>query len=138
MQIAHCHLRVNNVDTVAKNNVTPAEVQLMREMFRGAVGGDPIGGLEVQGNFEAVNYDSKGVPHSRTDAEEKARLLTLYTGKNKAGLHYVEQCFPGKNPKLPQTFAEVKFVAEENVESQPGVATVPGVAATVKAPEIKK
>lgn len=97
MQIGKCILKISATDTVAKIDVTPAEVLLLKENFGKISGGVPIHDLEVTGEDK------------RTAHDEMARLGRLYTDER------AKKAFPGDVPKLPETFKDAGVDAKQLV-----------------------
>lgn len=95
MEIAKCRLWLNKHSDIAADRVTPAEVLVIREIFKKAVGKDPVTDLVVLGTVD------------RSDQLEVKRLLGKYTAKNKKSERIVSVLFPGNDPRLPETFEGV-------------------------------
>lgn len=90
MHIAHCRVLLNPGHDLAKRNVTPAEVLVLRNMHQANVGKDPIHTLEAIGDI------------TRSNQTEVARLRSLYGPKN------VDKLFPGVGGEgIPSTFEGV-------------------------------
>lgn len=103
MQIANCSCAIDGFKSdVQKLNTTPAEVLILREMFTAAANGDPVLDLSIKGEV------------TRTEMEEKQRLMELYGGARMSdGTSLVEKIFPGASPKMPLKFAEVGLGPKE-------------------------
>ena len=97
MQIANCEIILNEFGSrVPKNNVTPAEVQMLIHMHGTNAGKFPIYGLKIVGEVK------------RTSTEEKQRLKGLYKPFSEdAKALTVERMWPGAVAKLPDKFNEV-------------------------------
>lgn len=86
----------NHQNTVLKKHVTPAEIIVLVGMFAKKAGGD--GAIKRLVEVEDVK---------RTELEEKRRLQEIYGAKR------VEAIFPGKMPRMPETFEEAQEVGGE-------------------------
>lgn len=89
----------NNGSDVPKYNVTPAEVQVLTEGFRDAVGGNPISDLVITGTVKRS---------SRKEIERLTReygSLSIKVDDRKISV--LSRCFPGMNARLPMSFDEV-------------------------------
>jgi hypothetical protein len=153
MQRADCRLVLHtNGSDIALKNITPAEAQILIAMHTDNAGQNPLKELKIH-EGEAASVDKaaeyfdtevtdndgkivnrvgdlkkKATYRLRTDAEEKGRLLTKYAKK------FVEAQYPGANPSLPKTFAEVKSVLKENEAPTKAVWTDEVVVKTTSAP----
>lgn len=108
MQVANCRCLLNPGHDVAKKNVTPAEVVVLRSLHQRNVGKDPVTDLIVLGTIE------------RSNATEVARLRMIY------GEKAVKPLFPGINGEgISETFEGVwpAPVQEQRVAELPTVGT---------------
>lgn len=106
MEVGNCRLKINKQGSdIPLHNVTPAEVQVLRKGHEISANGDPIGTVAVVGTIK------------RSNQIEVNRLRSKYGGlKHKSGdkdVPVVESLFPGANPQLPQTFAELASLKVE-------------------------
>lgn len=97
MHIANCRCLLNPGHDVAKNNVTPAEVLILRVMHKtNNRGADPIKDLITIGQVK------------RTKSYEVARLRAMYQQRGKNGISVVDILFPGVSGEgIPDTFEGV-------------------------------
>lgn len=107
MQRANCFVRLNGDlgTNITKYGITPPEAVVLRRLH----GPDAVNQLTlVSGNDKT--------PH----AEVMEELLKQYTARNKdSNVPVVLELFPGINPRLPTTFAEVGFqVAGDEPKAQ--------------------
>ena len=102
--------------SVTKRNVTPAEYQLYR-YEHGANVGKPIilpGSFKIVGDKLVVagrKPDGSVIPRAISDSEELALL------KRRFSKRAINALYPGSNPKLPATFAEVGVSDDGEVKS---------------------
>ena len=103
MNTIQCRIKLDDYTDIAGNDVTPAEVVILRALHSKQAKGDPIVGA-YRGGVALRN----GVP--RTDEEEYNRLLSKYPGKNpKTDRLIVEELLGNRFQRLPQTFDEIKL-----------------------------
>lgn len=107
MQRANCFVRLSGDlgTNIPKYGITPPEAAVLRRLH----GPDAVNQLTlVSGNDKT--------PH----AEVMEELLKQYTARNKdSNVPVVLELFPGINPRLPTTFAEVGFqVAGDEPKAQ--------------------
>lgn len=98
MELAKVEVRLGGslANTVMRDNVTPAELSILRRLH----GDDCIGSIQWQGK--------KPMKHE----DEIDRLRQFYNTENSRKL--IDQLFPGVTPTLPITFKEVGYnVTEE-------------------------
>lgn len=112
MQEAKATIHLNRFSSVAETGLTPAEAQFLLYEHSDNVGGASVTDLVITGDAkDKVGEDKDGneILKPRTDQAEKARLARRYVARDKQGKLEIENVFPGMNPKLPATFAEVEF-----------------------------
>lgn len=110
MQIADARIRLNKLGSdVPVKGVTPAEAVLLHILHQGNNGGNTFG--EEMDKIKILG-DARGADGQamRTDAEEMRRLMAKY-GRcvNKKGTRIIKLIWPELSPKLPKTFAELKW-----------------------------
>lgn len=105
-----------------RKNLTPAECQLLKNLYQPLTGSNPITQLEIIKDGEGVparaavvvSRDSKDPTkvkmRVRTNSDEMRRLRGKYQETK------LEKYFPGMNPSLPETFEECGF--EEGLQWQ--------------------
>lgn len=111
MQLANARIVLDRFgSSVQKNNITPAQAQVLQEIHQSNVGTCPVVDLKIIGDAKATvvtGVDSEGNAVEkvvdRTDRMEVRRLVQEY------GVKRVAMMFPGKNPVLPKTFEEAEF-----------------------------
>lgn len=82
-------------NTVPKYGVTAAEIAVLMTIH-GASGGDtPIFDVEPAGTI------------TRSNREERQRLLELYPAKNSEGKQIVAEMFPGVGARVPESLEEL-------------------------------
>ena len=123
MQRANCFVRLSGDmgTNIPKYGITPPEAAVLRRLH----GPDAVNQLMlVSGNDKT--------PHS----EVMEGLLRQYSARNKeSGVPVVVELFPGINPRLPTTFAEVGFqVAGDEPKAK---APAPADDTALSVPELK-
>jgi hypothetical protein len=109
MEIANVWLEISDLrSNVLKRNVTPAEVSILKSIFSTKIPGTN----ETTNPFQHVSINPSEVVRSNQD--EINRLCKIY------GTDRFEECFPGSNPKLPITFAEIDIKNTETLEPTSG------------------
>lgn len=95
MELANCILALggDTQNTVPKFAVTPAEVALLLAIH----GDQSISEIEVVGEID------------RRNIEEADRLLAQYPAKDESGNLILQQVYPGRQPILHQTFADLQL-----------------------------
>ena len=128
MEVANCRVRLNKVGSdVPVTNVTPAEAMFLHILHGTQNGGSTFGEefekITVVGTAQVIE---NGKSRSRTDAEELRRLSAKYaSARTKDNKPVIDTVWPDKlNPKLPQTFKEIKWQDVSGVASSVDVAAV--------------
>lgn len=124
MELANCILALggDTQNTVPKFAVTPAEVALLLAIH----GDQAISEIEVVGTVE------------RRNTEEADRLLAQYPAKDESGNLILQQVYPGRQPILHQTFADLQLPDEFFAVKSRAVPTeAPAKKAKAKAAEPK-
>lgn len=100
MELAKCEIRLAGslVNTVVRNDITPAEMLILRELH----GDECIANIEFQ--------EKKSVSHE----DLITKLQTFYNTEN--GRRAFERVFPGSQYTLPQTFREIGYDVSEEGE----------------------
>jgi hypothetical protein len=112
MRTINCRIKVNEHQDVAGRGITPAEAVLLRAMH------DPTAAKyakaeapEQQKKFWGVIVNPIAAEEvTRSNGEEVARLRGKYHQRAKSQAHdshFIDDIFPGMNPELPETFAEI-------------------------------
>lgn len=102
MQVGNIWLRLNNFgSSIPLMDVTPAEVAILNEDHG------------MNANAKDCCFDLSDVrEEKRSDEAEINRLREKYcNARDKKGVGLAEKLYPGKTPKLPQTFEEVGLKA---------------------------
>lgn len=103
MNTINCRIKLDDYTDIAGNDLTPAEVVILRALHSKQAKGDPI-----QGAYRGGVALRNGIP--RTDEEEYNRLLSKYPGKNpKTDRGFVEELLGNRFQRLPQTFDEINL-----------------------------
>lgn len=142
MQKANCRLLTNDLGScIPKNDITPAEAMLLGASYVRYTGGKyPLFELVSTGEAMDVTLDAQRQPVvdetgkaklvPRTTVSEIRRLRGIY------GKKAVDDAFPGKMPKLPESFKEAEEavmadVADAGSNTQAEPATLFGAASEV-------
>lgn len=108
MQTATVWLELNDLhDVVKKEHVTPAQAVMLRSQF----------GVKVEGESQPISplvHVHINGEVARTASEEYSRLCKIYSPK------VVKDSFPGDNPRIPMTFAEVGISETEDKSPKKG------------------
>lgn len=126
MQTCKCLLKLNDYHVGNKVGVTPVEALILQRIHNKEAGGKPIQSAVLTGDALTEVRDKAGNVISsrlRTNAEEVRRLKAMYPVRAKSGApgtHIIDDLYPGVNPQLPQTFAELGIeVADAPIEVTP-------------------
>ena len=102
MEIADCTILTDEFRTsFTKKRVTPAQALIYKSMFEDKAGIDPIAKLTVTDEVD------------RTSVQEYSRLRRIIAKR------HVMEVYPGKQPILPTTFADVGLAPKESDEPEP-------------------
>lgn len=95
MELANCIVALggDTQNTVPKFSVTPAEVALLLAIH----GDQAVSEIEVTGTVE------------RRNTEEADRLLQHYPARDESGNLLLQVVYPGRQPILHQTFADLQL-----------------------------
>ena len=105
MQLADGWLKIdNNGNLVKVSRITPAEAQILKRGFGQVVAGSN----EVISPLVHLVILKDEVKRSKVD--EFKRLSAKY------GQQKTEKAFPGENPNIPDTFAEIKLINTDEAE----------------------
>lgn len=108
MERANVWVEINDLhDTVHIKNVTPAQAVILRSQFGVTVEGQPM-------PISPIVHLHKQEPVHRTASEEYARLRRIFPPK------IVQDAFPGQNPNIPMTFAEIGLSETEEKAPKAG------------------
>lgn len=122
MQVGNIWLKIDATGSnIQLAEVTPAEVAILNADHEGNAKGVAVFDVTVVGNIE------------RSGEVEIERLRAKYANaKDKKGELWAEKLYPGKNPVLPQTFAEVGVTPiSDATKAAPTKPATPATPATV-------
>jgi hypothetical protein len=126
MQTITCQIKLNDYHIGNRAGVTPTEYQLLEAIHKKEAGGKCVLNPVFSADAEEIERNKAGEivkRRPRTNAEEIRRLKGLYHVKARSGApgtHLLDDLYPGLNPELPQTFAEVGLTpAEKPAETIP-------------------
>lgn len=131
MNLINCRVKINDYHTGLVENVTPAEVIVLRHLHDAAAGGNCITEARKAGAalMHVPGLDgARPVIRPRTTEEEYARLRSKYKGMSasgKPGTTFLDDLFPGValgTQDLPATFEalpKARGLAVEILEAKP-------------------
>lgn len=99
MELANCILALggDRQNTVPKFGVTPAEIAVL---------------MAIHGDDAVFDIEPTGDVSSRRSSEEIERLVANYPAKDESGKLIVESIYPGRQPILHKTFADLDLAPE--------------------------
>lgn len=144
METVTATVRTSLVQAIPVTFITPAEAEVLRVMHQSGAQGEVLSDI-TPSNPEAPEAKAA---LKRTSVQERDRLRWKYNCKDrKTGAHIVDSLWPGANPKLPTTFAEIGIevgaptqspVTEPEPAAEPAATEEPEPVVEVKPKKSKK